>query len=162
MDQSIQEKATGILVAGPQAAPCQADAKAELASRYGIASAFMRVDQIEKILGITANSIRAQMREGRFPVAHRRVGNVVVVKLDDFAAWYSSPGAAKREEGVRARADFPDAPPPPAAMPMARASSRATIPPPNETAKEWADRIRLSARLAVGQGRIVDTVHRAQ
>ena len=60
----------------------------ELAARLGVQGDFARVPQLARALGISANSIYAQMRLGTFPMPHRRVGNVVVVKLDDYMDWF--------------------------------------------------------------------------
>jgi hypothetical protein len=63
-------------------------AKLLISSQFGIRSAFLRVVDIARIMGIPANTIHALMRRDRFPIAHRRVGSVVVVKVDDLVEWY--------------------------------------------------------------------------
>lgn len=51
---------------------------------------FFRVPQLSRMLGISSNSIHAQMRLGIFPIAHRRVGNVIVVRRVDYQAWFEA------------------------------------------------------------------------
>ena len=62
--------------------------RAATAARLGVVGDFVRVPQLAKALGMSANSIYAQMRLGTFPIAHRRVGSVLVVKVDDYAEWF--------------------------------------------------------------------------
>ena len=59
-----------------------------MASRLGVDGDFVRVPQLAKALGISSTSIHAQMRRGTFPMPHRRVGNVIVVKLVDYVRWF--------------------------------------------------------------------------
>jgi len=65
-----------------------ADLKAMVAARLGVKGDFIRVPQLAKALGISTASIHAQMRSGRFPISHRRVGNIILVKLDDYVRWF--------------------------------------------------------------------------
>lgn len=62
--------------------------RSELSAQFSITSVFLRVSQMSKMIGLSSTSILAQMREGRFPVEHRRVGNVVLVKFEAFVDWY--------------------------------------------------------------------------
>ena len=64
--------------------------KAAVAARLGVAGDFIRVPQLAKALGISSTSIHAQMRRGIFPIFHRRVGNVILVKLDDYVRWFDN------------------------------------------------------------------------
>ena len=66
------------------------EAKVSLARRYRIESAFVRVAQLSKILGIAAPTIYTAMREGRFFLPHRMLCSMPAVRLDDLAEWYSS------------------------------------------------------------------------
>lgn len=59
-----------------------------LARRYGIESAFVRVAQLAKILGISTPTIYAAMREGRFFLPHRMLCSMPAVRMDDLAEWY--------------------------------------------------------------------------
>ncbi len=61
-----------------------------LAAQYEIDSAFVRVSMLSKIIGLSAPTIYAAMKAGRFPIPHRKVGTTPLVKLDDLAAWYCS------------------------------------------------------------------------
>ncbi|RQO58494.1 hypothetical protein DBR47_12335 [Paucibacter sp. KBW04] len=61
-----------------------------IAARLGVHGDFIRVPQLAKALGISSTSIHAQIRRGSFPIQHRRVGNVIVVKLDDYVRWFET------------------------------------------------------------------------
>jgi predicted DNA-binding transcriptional regulator AlpA len=67
---------------------------------------FMRVAELSKMLGIAENSIRSQMRLGTFPVPHRSVGGLIVVKRCDYLAWFNS-RSQDCQAGVNARAAAP-------------------------------------------------------
>lgn len=73
------------------------DIKAAVAARLGVKGDFIRVPQLAKALGISSTSIHAQMRHGNFPIEHRRVGNVIVVKLDDYVRWFRTGGSMAAE-----------------------------------------------------------------
>ncbi|AHI78156.1 hypothetical protein BTRA_3393 [Burkholderia thailandensis USAMRU Malaysia  len=66
------------------------EARESLARQYRIESAFVRVAQLSKILGIAAPTIYTAMREGRFFLPHRMLCSMPAVRLDDLADWYSS------------------------------------------------------------------------
>jgi predicted DNA-binding transcriptional regulator AlpA len=88
--------------------------KAAHAARIGTRGEFVRVPQLSKVLGISANSIHAQMRLGTFPMPHRRIGNVIVVKLDHYVDWFEQEAPrpiapAKRRKPWSAPADEEDA-----------------------------------------------------
>ena len=73
----------------PQASPeRERQAEERLAAKFGIHSEFVRVPTLAKIMAMSSNSIYVQMRKGSFPIEHRRVGTVVLVKLADLARWY--------------------------------------------------------------------------
>lgn len=57
-------------------------------SRLGVKGDFIRVRQLAKALGISGTSIHSQIRRGTFPIPHRRVGNVVLVRLSDYMMWF--------------------------------------------------------------------------
>ena len=63
-------------------------AEQRLAEKFGIASEFIRVPTLSKMLSLSANAIYTQMRNGSFPIPHKKVGNVVVVRFHDFVHWY--------------------------------------------------------------------------
>ncbi|WP_186073854.1 helix-turn-helix transcriptional regulator [Burkholderia gladioli] len=65
------------------------EARESLARRYKIESAFVRVAQLSKILGIATPTIYSAMREGRFFLPHRMLCSMPAVRLDDLAEWYS-------------------------------------------------------------------------
>lgn len=65
-----------------------ANAKLSISIQFGIKSAFVRVADLSKMLGIPSNTIHALIRQHRFPIPHRQVGSVVLVKFDDYVAWY--------------------------------------------------------------------------
>lgn len=59
-----------------------------LSSRYGIDSAFVRVETLAKVLGLAPSTIHTQMKAGRFCMPFRRISSIPVVKVDDLIAWY--------------------------------------------------------------------------
>jgi hypothetical protein len=63
-----------------------------IAARIGVKGDFIRVSQLAKALGISATTIHSQIRRGNFPIAHRKVGNVILVKLDDYVRWFENGG----------------------------------------------------------------------
>lgn len=76
------------------------EALGKLTKQFSLSSAFVRVPKLSKMLSITATSIHSQMRSGIFPMPHRRVGNVIVVRIEDFVEWYcfgESVAAGRRE-----------------------------------------------------------------
>jgi predicted DNA-binding transcriptional regulator AlpA len=83
--------------AGAEISP---DKMAAMRSRLGVVADFVRVPQLAAALGISSTSIHAQMRRGNFPIAHRRVGNVIVVKLEDYVRWFD--GTAGEPAPVKA------------------------------------------------------------
>ena len=83
-------------------------ARAALAAQYRITSLFLKVGQVAGMLGLSTTAIHAQIREGRFPIAHRRVGNVIMVKLTDFVGWYcadASEAVASPSQVAQSRAE---------------------------------------------------------
>lgn len=73
------------------------DARAALAAQYRITSLFLKVGQVAGMLGLSTTAVHTQIREGRFPIAHRRVGNVIMVKLTDFVGWYCTDASEAAE-----------------------------------------------------------------
>jgi predicted DNA-binding transcriptional regulator AlpA len=59
-----------------------------LAAKFGIHSEFVRVPALSKMLSLSANAIYTQMHRGTFPLPHKKLGNVVVVRFHDFVNWY--------------------------------------------------------------------------
>lgn len=72
---------------GPSPDP-EESARAILRRSCGVSAAFVRVSAVAKALGISSTSIHSQIRQGRFPIPHRRVGHAVLVKFEDLVAWY--------------------------------------------------------------------------
>lgn len=66
----------------------RAEALNRLTTKFDIKSEFFRVPALSKILSISSNAVYAQMRNGTFPIAHKKVGNVVLVRVIDFIDWY--------------------------------------------------------------------------
>ena len=108
--------------------------RAHAAARLGVLGDFMRVSQLAAALGMPANSIYAQIRHGTFPIPHRRVGNVVVVKLDDYVDWYSDTAPTTAPASLRGR--------PAALASRGEPQSSGAAARPIETDKQQADRIR--------------------
>lgn len=103
----------------------RAESRARLASQFGIKAAFLRVNDLAAMLSISGNAVRCQIRDGRFPMPHRRIDNVVVVRFDDFVDWYC---AAPAPPSVAEFCEPSDG----AAEPM----SAAAPPPPESTLEE--------------------------
>ncbi len=80
------------------------DARLLLSQRFGITAEFLRVPQLSQMMGIAGNSVRCLMREGRFPMPHRKIGKVALVKFDDFVEWYCSSEGALPLSGVSSSA----------------------------------------------------------
>jgi hypothetical protein len=78
-------------------------ARRMLEHKYQIRSEFLRVNDLAKLIGIAGTSVRVQISEGRFPIPHRKVGNVIVVKVDDYVEWHcagAKPGVTRPEAAV--------------------------------------------------------------
>jgi hypothetical protein len=60
----------------------------ELAKKFELDSAFVKVGALSRILGLAAPTIYAAIKAGRFPIPHRKVGATPLVKLEDLARWY--------------------------------------------------------------------------
>lgn len=89
MEREANERGQSTDVAAPANRSMTVDeARDHLALRYGIGAAFVRVSQLSKILGISAPTIYAAMREGRFFLPHRMLCSMPAVRLDDLAEWY--------------------------------------------------------------------------
>lgn len=85
--------------------------RASVAARLGVHGDFMRVPALARALGISRNTIHAQMRLGAFPIPHRRVGSVIVIKLDDYIAWLTGQSLIERQAHTSGKlnAEPPDA-----------------------------------------------------
>ena len=66
------------------------------AARLGVHGDFVHVPQLARALGLSSTTIYAQMRRGNFPMPHRKVGNVCMVKLDDYVRWFEAAEASIR------------------------------------------------------------------
>jgi predicted DNA-binding transcriptional regulator AlpA len=77
--------------------PITAEARAAMAARLGVRGDFVHVPHLALALGISSTTIHAQMRRGNFPIPHRKVGNVVVVKLDDYVRWFEQADAETKK-----------------------------------------------------------------
>jgi len=64
--------------------------RASTAARLGVHGDFVHVPQLARALGISSTTIYTQMRRGNFPMPHRKVGNVCMVKLDDYVRWFET------------------------------------------------------------------------
>ena len=108
-----------------------------MAARLGVHGDFIHVPQLARALDISATTIRAQMRRGIFPMPHRKIGSVCVVKLDDYILWFDSDGRAEK---------IPEQAPPLPASETAGLAGVATDLPPKESAMA-----RRAARLPNGE-----------
>ncbi len=128
----------------------RAVARARLASQFGIKAAFLRVNDLAAMLSISGNAVRCQIRDGRFPMPHRRIDNVVVVRFDDFVDWYCAApppsGAAESgEPGDAAPEPEIDASPPPSEFSFEQASADTSA---METADQRVVRIKREIKEA--------------
>lgn len=128
-----------------------------LADKFSIASAFVRVPVLSKILSVSSNAIYAQMRSGTFPVAHKRVGHVVVVKFEDLVDWYCEDGLGS----ARRHPNRGQPPPLPPSLSMsatddAASTAEADVIQWSETTKERAERIKreVLAKMRVRRRRL--------
>lgn len=74
---------------------------------FGIDSAFVRVPDLARVLGLAECTIYAAMRQHRFFIPHRMMLTSPAVKLDDLVEWYCSEGQLGRRgrEESEARKD---------------------------------------------------------
>lgn len=123
-------------------------AKLSLSVQFGVASAFVRVSKLSEMMGLPANSIRAAMRGGSFPIARHRVGKIALVKFDDFVRWYCE-GGTLAAPAVPNRAPA-QAPAPETGGHRPAPSQATSTEPVGETEKEkiarWKREIRQSLR----------------
>ena len=75
--------------------PVTAEAMAAMAARLGVHGDFIHVPQLSRAMGISSTTLHAQMRRGNFPMPHRKVGSVLVVKLDDYVRWFDEGDATR-------------------------------------------------------------------
>lgn len=137
------------------------DARTAAARKLGICAPFLNVGDLSKLTGLTGAGIRGQMREGRFPIAHRRMGSIILVKSDDFLDWYLSAPSEVFPERSPLMASLSDFIPRAAASRVFAAdSSPLTMPSVNvmphaETARERVARLKQIATQAVKSKRAV-------
>lgn len=84
--ESFDSEHTGVKLMA--ASSDRARVESMLSSRYGIDSAFVRVETLAKVLGLAPSTIHTQMKAGRFCMPFRRISSIPVVKVDDLIAWY--------------------------------------------------------------------------
>lgn len=90
-------------------------ARETLRRDFGLTSAFVRVPDLARVLGLAECTIYAAMRNHRFFMPHRVMLTSPAVKLDDLVEWYCSDGqfgrrgleedAAKAQRASRKAAD---------------------------------------------------------
>ena len=113
--------------------------RSRVASRLGVDGDFMRIPQLSRALGVSANAIYWQMRLGTFPIAHRRVGNLVVVKLDDYIAWLNAENLPTEPTTPRRRTSASD-------KNVKATQTGPAAPPPGETKRERSARTKREIR----------------
>ena len=118
----------------------QVEKVAAMAARLGVRGDFIRVPQLAKALGISSSSIHAQMRRGNFPVPHRRVGNVIVVKLDDYVRWFDAASGSALD-------DLPPAGPAPALAPAPQTPLIEVASSPSRSSKLRESKAMFKARI---------------
>ena len=111
-----------------------------MAARLGVHGDFIHVPQLSRALGISSTTIHAQMRRGNFPMPHRKVGNVLVVKLDDYVRWFDGDDAERPPpKGMSAK--------PVESAPEAQEQSRAKPSPSRALGSEGQRRAEVKARI---------------
>ena len=68
---------------------------------------FLRADQVSKMLGIAASTIRNQAAQGTFPIPHRRIGKAILFKATAVADWCSADEQAALAESAHAASVSP-------------------------------------------------------
>lgn len=76
-----------------------------LRREFGIESAFVRVPELARVLGLAPCSIYGAMRRGTFFIPHKLLLTSPAVKLDDLVDWYCADPL-----GVRAAGPAPGTP----------------------------------------------------
>jgi len=66
-------------------------AKSWLAREFNIDAALVGVPKLSRVIGLSASTIYAHMRAGKFPIRFRVINTTPMVSLDDLAAWYCQP-----------------------------------------------------------------------
>jgi hypothetical protein len=79
-----------------------------LSEKFGIESAFVRVEILAKVLGLAPSTIYTQLKAGRFCMPFRRVNTIPLVKVEDLINWYCDPGAEPALAPVLAVAALPE------------------------------------------------------
>lgn len=140
---------------GPPPDPRE-NARAILARSCGASSAFVRISAVAKALGISSTSIHSQIRQGRFPIPHRRVGHAVLVKFEDLVAWYCESEPPPTSDALPVRS-----------APKAWSATQRTAPSSQdaeaienltlfETSAERSDRIKKSVLAAMERQKRID------
>jgi predicted DNA-binding transcriptional regulator AlpA len=75
-------------------------AREMLRREFAIDSAFVRVPELSRVLGLAECTIYAAMRGGRFFIPHRVLLSSPAVRLDDLVDWYCSEGSGRRRGQV--------------------------------------------------------------
>ena len=68
-----------------------------LMSRFGIEAAMVSVPQLARLLGRSKSTIYASVKEGRFFIPHRMMGESPMFTIDDVVTWYLKGDGEKRE-----------------------------------------------------------------
>lgn len=71
---------------------------------FGLESAFVRVPDLSRVLGLAECTIYAAMRGGRFFIPHRVLLTSPAVRLDDLVDWYCSGSSCPRRGQSEAEA----------------------------------------------------------
>lgn len=69
-------------------------AKAWLAREFGIDAALVGVPKLSRVMGVSASTIYAHMRAGKFAIRYRMLNTTPMVSMDDLARWYCDPPEA--------------------------------------------------------------------
>jgi predicted DNA-binding transcriptional regulator AlpA len=73
-------------------------------SRFDIQAALVSVPQLARLLGRSKSTIYASVKEGRFFIPHRMVGESPMFTIDDVVDWYQGGTVAKEAAAIAAPA----------------------------------------------------------
>ncbi len=73
-------------------------------SRFDIQAALVSVPQLARLIGRSKSTVYASIKEGRFFIPHRMIGDSPMFTVDDVVSWYLSGTIAKGATAIVASA----------------------------------------------------------
>ena len=73
-------------------------------SRFDIQAALVSVPQLARLIGRSKSTVYASIKEGRFFIPHRMVGESPMFTIDDVVDWYQGGTVAKEAAAIAAPA----------------------------------------------------------